>query len=308
MAIKYSALCCYFGKWPSNFKYWLNSCKYNTDIDFIFVTDISMEGYDVPENVKILNLSFKDVQEKVKSEFPEINVSLDRPYKLCDFKVAYGYIFNDFINEYDYWGFFDIDTIWGDVIKFIPKNEDKHLTKIFPCGHLCFIKNNAQFRECFKKVNKIEGLAPWEIVFSTPQNYFYDEEGGLEPLFVATEGNTYYGGVDFDNVLPPWKYGHFTAINTPQKSHFLIYEYKNGRIYRWYLKGLSMKKEELSYLHISRRYLIPSAPSVDEFVIYPDVIAPYFNVTFWKLLYFGRPRYLKSILNRGIQKLKSIMK
>jgi hypothetical protein len=46
-------------------------------------------------------------------------VKIDIPYKLCDFKPAYGYIFADYIKEYDFWGFGDIDVIYGNVRDFI---------------------------------------------------------------------------------------------------------------------------------------------------------------------------------------------
>ena len=44
-----------------------------------------------------------------------MQVTLDRPYKLCDFKPAYGFIFGEYLKEYDYWGHCDIDIVWGDL-------------------------------------------------------------------------------------------------------------------------------------------------------------------------------------------------
>ena len=108
MTPRYSAICCYFGQWPKWFKYWLSSCRLNKGIDFICVTDIPMDGYDVPENVKVLHYSFAEVQAKVRKTFPEIEVSLDRPYKLCDFKTAYGYIFHEYLADYDDWGIYNM--------------------------------------------------------------------------------------------------------------------------------------------------------------------------------------------------------
>ena len=47
---KYSAIGCYYGKWPSHFGMWLTSCGYNPSITFFLVTDISVEEYEVPAN------------------------------------------------------------------------------------------------------------------------------------------------------------------------------------------------------------------------------------------------------------------
>ena len=50
---KYSAIGCYYGKWPSHFGMWLTSCGYNPSITFFLVTDISVEKYEVTTHVYI---------------------------------------------------------------------------------------------------------------------------------------------------------------------------------------------------------------------------------------------------------------
>ncbi len=34
-------------------------------------------------------------------------------YGLCDLRPAYGHIFQDLLNGYDFWGHADIDVVWG---------------------------------------------------------------------------------------------------------------------------------------------------------------------------------------------------
>lgn len=238
---RYSAVCCYFGHWPSTFACWLRSCSYNKEIDFWLVTDIPTDGYVIPANVRLLRVTFEELRKRIIQKFPDIKVSLDRPYKLCDFKTAYGYIFEEELRDYDYWGMYDIDTIWGNICQFIPDNEDNHLEKIFPCGHLSFVRNTPELRESFRLVNQLSETVPWEKVFATSQNYFYDEFGGFEPLFLTRANNNtgcYYGGVDFDDIFPAWKFDHFRSINFPEKSRFLLYSVNKGRVFRHYLKFL----------------------------------------------------------------------
>lgn len=160
MKTKYSAICCYFGTWPNYFQHWLDSCKTNTDVTFILVTDIPTESYRVPLNIIFEKKSFAEVQEKIRSKFSNLEVSIEKPYKLCCFKAAYGYIFDDLFQDYDYWGFFDIDTIWGNIVSFIPENKDNHLTKIFPCGHLSFIRNDEENRKPFEAIDTIVDRYP----------------------------------------------------------------------------------------------------------------------------------------------------
>lgn len=313
MMTKYSGICCYFGQWPAHFRWWLNSCRYNADITFLLVTDIPLEGYAVPENVRVIRKSFAEVCALIASKFPEIEVSLDRPYKLCDFKTAYGYIFQEYLQGYDYWGFYDIDTIWGKITQFIPENADNHLVKIFPCGHLCFIRNEAPWNSIYRLVDEVAGtpcrnnmegkvVSNWKACFSSPDSHYYDEEGGLEPLFTAKQ-YAQYGGVDFDNILPPWRFNHFFSINYPEKSCHLVYTFDRGHLYRYYLKGLSVCRDEISYIHFSKRDLAVRTKDLDVFSIYPNRITGRIQWNVISLLMHGRKRYWKHLQDRIVGKL-----
>ena len=318
MKPKYAALCCYFGQWPSHFAFWLKSCQYNTGIDFLLVSDIPTVGYEIPQNVHLVSMSFIEVQQRIHqcfdAELAPASVCVDRPYKLCDFKTAYGYIFADLFAGYDYWGFYDIDTIWGNILKFVPSNQDNHFIKIFPCGHLSFILNKAPYDQAFRLVNQVAGtpcrnnmtghtVSTWQQCFSSGQSHYYDEEGGLEPWFEAHPEVEVYDAVDFDNILPPWRFDHFHSINFPQKSHFLAYSYVDGTLRRHYIKGMRVVSEEVSYLHVSKRKLSIRAEVSSHFLIRPNCITAGVHWSFFSLLWYARPQYLQKILQRIKRKL-----
>ena len=46
----------YFGEFPNYFDLWMKSVKYNSDIDFLLITDNDIT--DKPNNIKIINISF----------------------------------------------------------------------------------------------------------------------------------------------------------------------------------------------------------------------------------------------------------
>lgn len=106
----------YFGKFPKGFQFWLLSCKCNPSIDWLIFTD-DKTPYDYPENVKVTYWTFDQMKKKAQAiyDFP---IFLERPYKLCDFKPAYGEIFADELKDYDFWGHCDIDLVWGNIRKF----------------------------------------------------------------------------------------------------------------------------------------------------------------------------------------------
>lgn len=303
---KYSALCCYFGKWPDHFSLWLKSCVYNSDITFFMITDISTVEYSIPKNVIIIDMSFEELQELIRNKFPELLISIERPYKICDFRPAFAYIFEDVFSGYDYWGWYDIDTIWGDICSFIPENTDNHLKKIFPCGHLSFVRNSDVCNQMYKETGKYSDLSDWKFVFTHPESFFFDEVGGFDPMFNRARDKeyTYFGSTVFDNVLPPWKFDHFNSINNTRKNRCLLFSFEEGKLYSLFIDGLKVKREEIAYLHLSRRYMKIKTSLHEKFLIQPNEYSDYREVGFWDVLYNGRPRYIKNIYKRLIAKIK----
>ena len=110
----------YFGKVPDYFNLWLKSAERNSDYTFFIYTDLNFK-VDENSNVKIKNISFDELKERIKSLFGN-NIKLKSPYKLCDYKPAYGVIFKDDITDFDFWGFCDIDLIFGNLNHFISAN------------------------------------------------------------------------------------------------------------------------------------------------------------------------------------------
>ena len=147
--MKITLINCYFGKLPNYFSLWLQSCGANPKVDFLFVTDSILDAYDVPENIHIVHNNWEELLKKIEAKFP-FKIEINTPYKLTDFKPAYGYIFEEELSDSDYWGYCDIDLIFGDVLKFIAPRIEEGYEKIYRLGHLTILKNSS-----------IIDLTPW---------------------------------------------------------------------------------------------------------------------------------------------------
>ncbi len=110
---KIIVLITYFGNFPWYFSYFLHSCKFNSTIDFIIFSDGNNKNA-LPPNVKIINKTLEDIKI-LASEKLGFQVSINFPYKLCDFKPAYGLIFEDYTRGYEFWAQSDIDVIFGNL-------------------------------------------------------------------------------------------------------------------------------------------------------------------------------------------------
>lgn len=144
---------CWYGDYPWYFSYFLYSCSFNQTIDFILITDNKERIVNKPSNLQVKYLALKEI-EKLASSKLGFNVSLDYPYKLCDFKATYGFLFSEIIEKYDFWGYSDIDLVFGNIRNFITEDI---LTKYdiissrhdYLTGVFCLYRNTEQLTTLF---------------------------------------------------------------------------------------------------------------------------------------------------------------
>ena len=142
----------YFGKLPKFFPYFLLTAKRNQKIDFLIYTDQKVDQFDIlnAKNIEFVTLSFDELREKVQSKF-DFKISLKTPYKLCDYKVAYGLIFEEELKGYDYWGFCDTDVLLGDIYQFLEEHSffENDYVRYGLLGHLQIFKNSQEVNRIF---------------------------------------------------------------------------------------------------------------------------------------------------------------
>lgn len=164
----------FYGEWPSFFNLYLKGCESNSFIDFIFFTDNNPPD-QIPPNVRFVKLSLEELNEKVKDKLGIVQEILN-PYKICDFRPAFGFIFQDYISKYDFWGHGDIDLVYGNIRNFISQGEFESyeilsFRKEWISGSLAFFKNSEKVNKLFLKNND------YKIVFESKENFAYDECG-----------------------------------------------------------------------------------------------------------------------------------
>lgn len=273
----------YFGNLPNYFSFWLKSCEYNSDVNWlVFTDDKSVLNYYIPKNVKIEFIDFFEFKFLIQKKY-EFKVSIDTPYKLTDFKPAYGEILQDYITEYDFWGFTDIDLVYGDFDKFINVKVLNEYDKIFVHGHLSIIKNDDFFNSIYKKDNY------YKKVFSDTNHYGFDEYGkkSYNEKCIESGVKIYTDNLSFADINS-WK-KHFTltyvrSVCNKDEIHFLkneingirnnsIFVFNNGKLIRYYIENKIMLKKEYLYVHFQKRSLNIQKPISKEetnFVIIPN--------------------------------------
>jgi hypothetical protein len=164
----------YFGKFPEWSDLFFETLKANATIDFYFFTDCEIEKYQ-SENIKYQKISFEDYIALVNKK-GHVKFKPQNAYKICDLRPLFGYIHEDIFKDYDFYGWTDMDILFGDIRTFytdeILSTYDVLSThSIRLSGHLSLFKNNLKNRMMFRKIYK------WEEALLKNEFVGIDEHG-----------------------------------------------------------------------------------------------------------------------------------
>jgi len=168
-----AVLICFFGNLPWYFNYFVHSCKYNPTIDFYIITDDRNWLNKLPVNVKMIYKNMKDFNQMATQKLG-FATNIRKGYKLCDFKPAYGFLFSDLVEGYDFWGHGDIDVIYGDIRHFITGDilDNYELISIrhdFLTGYFLLFRNNIKVNTLFMQSKDYKKVLKSEV------HYCFDE-------------------------------------------------------------------------------------------------------------------------------------
>jgi len=270
----------YFGKFGNYFQLWLNSCKNNPTIDWIVLTDDHTD-FVYPENVKVNYVTLDYVRERIERAFG-MPVSLEDPYRLCNFKPLYGVIFDNLLEKYDFWGYCDCDLIWGDIRSFVTEDLLKKNDKIFQWGHCCLMRNEKRVNEFFKLPHP--DVVDVAKVLKYPLSFAYDEASQCGKIFDMYFTTTYCKDVyNYDVFVPslPFKPAPSMVGASCEKT---IFSYIDGRIYGMTKKESELFTKEYMYVHLQKRKMkvlvAKSQSECDRYLIVPNKFIDYQDVTF----------------------------
>ncbi len=151
----------YFGQWPEWFELYIESCKNNPQINWLFYTDCGEPKIKAP-NVRFVHISF-DEYKRFVSERLAIRFNPSSPYKLCDLKPALGFIHELDIQDYDFFAVGDIDIIYGQIRDFITDDFLRRYDVIGThkrrlSGHFAIFRNIDKYRQAFRKIPDWQNL------------------------------------------------------------------------------------------------------------------------------------------------------
>ena len=248
MKYKIAIITCWIGEYPSYFPFWVKSCEKNPQIDWLLISDRKPE-ISLPKNIIFYQTSLQNLQERAKKELLLEGKGLNSPYKLCDFKPAYGMLFKKELEGYTHWGHCDVDLVFGDFSAFINKDLLETYDKIYTKGHLGIYKNSEEVnKRCFEKTS----LYPFSVVAEHPNFYAFDEHTGMERIY-KKGGYAYYQEAPYIDVSVRYKSSFLLNVaekNYPKQAFF----WEKGKVYRAFVNSAEeIETDEWLYLHFQKK-------------------------------------------------------
>lgn len=167
----------YFGAWPRWFELWLETCRHNPEFDFMFLTDIPEPETKLP-NVRYYPYTLEEINRQAERVLC-MQVDIAYPFKVCDFRPAFGEIFQEFVSGYEFWGWGDIDLLYGDIGSIITPRTLQNFDIIsvregFLAGELTLMRNWDLVNGLYRR------SADYREVFARKESFNFSEKGFFE--------------------------------------------------------------------------------------------------------------------------------
>lgn len=108
---------CWFGRFPDWHNLYLLTCLHNPQVNWLIFHD-QLPPQKHPKNVKFYSLKKEEFENQVSSLLGK-KILIKNDNKSCDLKPTYGKLFEDFLEDYKFWGYGDSDVFFGQISNFI---------------------------------------------------------------------------------------------------------------------------------------------------------------------------------------------
>lgn len=238
----------YIGELPDTFPLWVKSVSANQTVDFMLITDKDVSP--PPKNLRVIKKALFEIKRMAEQEL-DMEVTLETPYKLCDFKPVFGKIFRRYLKDYnyDYWGHCDLDLIFGDLRFFFNKYGLNKYDKFLHQGHLALYRNTERINNAYKLPGS---YYYYKQVFTRNESFVFDEYNRINGIFHYNH-LPIFEEVIFANINPAFTRFKCCRINNYSKQ---LFYYEKGKVFRAFINHRGeVEKEEFIYIHLLGRKL-----------------------------------------------------
>ena len=272
----------HFGQRPAYFPLVVRSMAANPDVSWILLTEQPVA--DPPPNVTVQLCTFEDLARRIQSSF-DFQISLERPYKLCDFRPAFGEIFADELAGYDFWGHSDLDVIFGRIRDHLPAAAFE-ADKILFNGNFSLYRNDAETAGWYRHA---VGKVDYRDAMTNPAAMHFDEWAGIRYIVEDIGAPAWHEDVIFDISFRRYR----TRAEAPPGRDPRRYAWEDGEVCEYRLERGHVMRRTALLIHLQKRVLRAPAPEVleaERYWILPDRFTVQDRVTPWSIRTARIPR------------------
>ncbi len=235
----------HFGDRPSWFPLVVRSMASNPDVHWLLYTERPVA--DAPPNVTVQLCEFEDLAARIGAHFA-FEISLDRPYKLCDFRPAFGEIFAAELAGYDFWGHSDLDVIFGRIRDHLPPAAFR-ADKILFQGNFALYRNTPEAARWYRHE---AGKISYYDVMTTPEARHFDEWGGIYWLLDDLGVRSWQEEAIFDLSFAEYR----TRAESASSRRPRRYAWEDGEVCEYTLgRGGRVERRTALLAHIQKRVM-----------------------------------------------------
>ena len=180
----------------------------NQNYDVLFITDQEIVEY--PNNLKILFMTFTEFNDHLNKK-TGFNVVIKNASKLVDVKPLLGFLFYEFINHYDFWGWTDIDMIMGNITKDITGNYDVYSYGMSSFGPCMIFK--IKLFDLYLKLENYEIILNDEYLCKVDEPWWFIDRNYTQNLQIYKDENIFVKYYNCKNIVNFLKEKKLCVIN-----------------------------------------------------------------------------------------------
>jgi len=219
----------WMGKFPNTFDLWKHSAFHNPTIDFYIITD--NKGMMDKENVHFVYMTLPEAKQRFQALL-EIPITLETPYKICDYKPLMGEAFANITKKYEFWGHMDLDLILGNIRGFLTEDMLQKYDKFFEAGCFILYRNCVEMQNFYKKSMEKSNMAyPYKYAFQCQYACYFDEYMGMNILDWQYPIKVFRDQTE-ENVVQDFRWQNLEFRSNITDETF-VFQWEDGRLWRY---------------------------------------------------------------------------
>lgn len=243
MKNKIAIIVTWFGDLPAYFSAWLKSAERNVDIDFYLFFD--RDVYSNATNIHFIRTTMQNEITRISEKIGEV-IKITDAYKFCDLRPSFGIGYQEYLKDYNFWGYCDIDMVFGNIRSFLTDEVLDEYERLYNYGHLTIFRNNSKMNDLYSMKGCIYTK---DDIFRGKAKCTPEEEYGINRIMKCNDIK-WYKKADYADFYIPYE---TLVLNNNINYENQVFYWEDGHAYRAYVDNGEIKTTEYVYVHWQKR-------------------------------------------------------